>query len=560
MIEWKKTAGEDRAEFEKYMWDGQERGCDRSFANMCLWGQQRYAKVGDCLTFFAEWDGRVAYPYPIGPGDNAQVLKVLEEDAKERGIPLFLTGLHEKEREELEALYPGRFAFRADRGAFDYVYAIEDLAELKGKKYHGKRNHVHRFWEAHPNCQIVPLDRENTGIALAFSEVWYKKRMEEMPDSDFDMEKEAFERAIADFEALGMEGLMLMETSEDGEPVVLAVTMGNRMSKETFDVNLEKARGDVEGAYAAVNQAFARYLREKYPELCYLDREEDMGLPGLRKAKESYRPHHQIVRMWAMPIAMEEPTKDDIPALRELWKEAFGDTDAFLDTFFVQAFASERCRLVRAGFDIAAALYWFDCECRGERMAYVYAVATKEAYRKQGLSHRLLEDTHRHLKENGYGGVLLVPGSESLFRFYEGQGYEVCSGIRELFVTASAELKAAGITPEIEGLREVDASEFAVLRRQHLPDGGVIQEGANLAFLQTQAKFYAGEGVLLAAAEDEGALFGIELLGDTEAASRILAVLGYREGTFRIPGDARPFAMYYSLGSETPSYFGFAFD
>jgi len=465
----------------------------------------------------------------------------------------------------LERLYPNTFAFRGDVGSFDYVYAIDDLADLKGKKYHGKRNHVHRFWEAHPDCRIVSVTRDNVEQARAFSEQWYKKRQEELPDSDFDMEHEAFSRALADLQGLGMEGLMLVEEIEEGAPVVLAVTLGSRMSLDTFDVNFEKARGDVEGAYAAINQAFAQYIREKYPEVCFLDREEDMGLPGLRKAKESYRPHHRVERLWAMPFAIEQPDASRISGLRSLWQEAFGDTEAFLDTFWTTAYAPERCRVVTAGWEVAAALYWFDCECRGEKVAYVYAVATRELYRGQGLSHRLLEDTHKHLAEQGYQGVILVPGSESLFRFYEGQGYVACGAIQEVFVTAGAELVAASLersssTGGTRALREVDAAEFAMLRKAYLPEGSVIQEGENLAFLQTQAKFYAGDGFVLAAVEEGESLFGIELLGDTETASVILSELGCREGTFRMPGEGRPFAMYYSLGGEAPTYFGFAFD
>ena len=87
---------------------------------------------------------------------------------------------------------------------------------------------------------------------------------------------------------------MLME----GEKI-LAVTMGSRMSPDTFDIHFEKAREDVEGAYNAINSEFARYLRQKYPEVKFLDREDDMGLEGLRKAKLSYNPDHMVEKSWA---------------------------------------------------------------------------------------------------------------------------------------------------------------------------------------------------------------------------------------------------------------------
>ena len=89
-------------------------------------------------------------------------------------------------------------------------------------------------------------------------------------------------------------GILLMDQGE-----VLAVTMGSRMAPDTFDIHFEKARETVEGAYAAVNCEFARYLRLKYPDAAFLDREDDMGLEGLRKAKLSYNPHHLVGKHWA---------------------------------------------------------------------------------------------------------------------------------------------------------------------------------------------------------------------------------------------------------------------
>ena len=104
----------------------------------------------------------------------------------------------------------------------------------------------------------------------------------------------AIDRAFRHFAALDMDGLMLKEGGQ-----VLAVTMGSRLSPDTIDVHFEKAREDVDGAYAAINREFARYLREKYPDVQYLNREDDMGLEGLRKAKLSYQPHHLEEKYWA---------------------------------------------------------------------------------------------------------------------------------------------------------------------------------------------------------------------------------------------------------------------
>jgi len=202
--------------------------------------------------------------------------------------------MSEADVKTLEALYPGRFEIRFDRDYSDYVYDIEDLAELRGRKYHRKRNHDRRFYDAFPHCEAVPLNAENLPQAKALAQKWYADRLQEDTEGEFDMERAALEKALEHREEMGLEGLVLLN---DGE--ALALTLGSRLSADTFDVHFEKAGRDVEGAYAAVNRAFARYIRNKYPDIRYLNREEDMGLEGLRSAKESYYPHHMTEKWYA---------------------------------------------------------------------------------------------------------------------------------------------------------------------------------------------------------------------------------------------------------------------
>lgn len=251
-------------------------------------------------------------------------------------------------------------------------------------------------------------------------------------------------------------------------------------------------------------------------------------------------------------MTIEMPNAACLPGLRALWKEAFGDTDGFLDAFFCTAFNPRRCRCVLAEGQVAAALYWFDCLVDDRKVAYIYAVATAKAYRGQGLCHQLMERTHRELAQLGYSGAVLVPGEECLFQFYEAMGYTVC-GFMDTLACSAADVPT--------DLREVDADEYACLRKSFLPAGGVVQEGENLAFLQTQARLYAAEGFVLAAQRDKDTLWGMELLGEPGAAPKILRALGCTRGRFRHPGERKPFAMYYPLdGTPSPVYFGLAFD
>ena len=253
-------------------------------------------------------------------------------------------------------------------------------------------------------------------------------------------------------------------------------------------------------------------------------------------------------------MIIDTPKLSDIPALRVLWQESFGDSDEFLDLFFSTAFDTERSRCITVDRTIVAALYWLDCLYKEKRIAYIYAVATAKAYRSRGLCSALMEDTHRHAASLGYEGVILVPGSSELFSFYKKLGYTTCCYVSE-FNCAASEVKTE--------LRQLNANEYAKLRRVFLPKNGVVQENENIKFLQTQAAFYAGGGFLLAARCEKDTLYGVELLGDTEAAPFIVRTLGCAKGCFRAPGTDKPFAMYHALSEGSlspPAYFGWAFD
>lgn len=249
-------------------------------------------------------------------------------------------------------------------------------------------------------------------------------------------------------------------------------------------------------------------------------------------------------------MTIKHPAFADMAALRQLWQEAFGDSNAWLDSFFATAFSPDRCLTAWADGHLAAALYWLDCSCRGEKCAYLYAVATARSFRGHGICHSLMGQAHSLLRKQGYAMAVLVPGSESLFRFYSSMDYEIFGGMQELFHTA---------TEASAPLRKVTATEYAQIRRSLLPDGGIVQEGPILDFLQTQAAFYAGDGFVLCAQKENGTLFVPELLGHADPGA-ILKALACREGTFRTPGDS-PFAMWLPLKeTQKPEYFAIALD
>lgn len=252
-------------------------------------------------------------------------------------------------------------------------------------------------------------------------------------------------------------------------------------------------------------------------------------------------------------MSIDYPKPEQEGELQRLWSLAFGDGPELIRGFFETGYQRDCCRCLRMDGRVAAGLYWFDGEMDGEKLAYLYAVATHPDFRNRGLCRALMEDTRQVLAGRGYTGILLTPAEPGLRRMYAGMGYEPCCTVSEQTYRASGE--------EVP-LRPIGREEYGALRRGFLPKGGVIQEGRNLAYLETLTRFYAGEDFLLAGSEEGGAFRGVELLGNEKAGPGILAALGYEKGTFRTPGAEKPFAMFRPLtqNGKRPKYFGLAFD
>ena len=241
---------------------------------------------------------------------------------------------------------------------------------------------------------------------------------------------------------------------------------------------------------------------------------------------------------------------EDRSALTTLWQQAFGDETAFIDAFFETAYEPSRSRVAVEEGQIAGMLFWFDCGYRKEKMAYLYAVATDLQFRGKGIATALMKDCEQVLKEQGYDGVILSPGSPELFRFYRDRGYRTL-GFR------GEERIAAG---DPISVREVGIEEYARIRRTLLPEKGIVQEGENLAFLHRFCRFFTGEGFCAVVYRTEA--FLPEYLGDARRIPGLLATLGLKEASVRTAEANIPCAMAKWLKDRSPEdfYLGFVFD
>ena len=280
------------------------QGCEYSFSTLFLWSGAYQQQVAPTDGFVLErLRGKLGagYLFPAGSGPLEPVLSALEKDAAERGEPCRFFCVTPEQAERLEQLRPGQYAFQSDRDGWDYLYALDRLAGLGGKKRHGKRNHIRRFEESHPDWQVEQITMDNLAECAEMDLEWNRRYRsldaagEEAEARTRLDERHAMSRAFAHYEALGMDGLLLRTGGK-----VVAFTMGSPISADTFDVHFEKAYGEIQGAYPMINREFARWLQANRPGVRWLNREDDMGLEGLRKSKESYYPDRMVEKSAAI--------------------------------------------------------------------------------------------------------------------------------------------------------------------------------------------------------------------------------------------------------------------
>ena len=202
MIPFAPVTLQDRQKYLPYLQHASHRGCAYSFVNQYLWGRQFAAMVEGMLVIFSQYNCKSVYLFPCGEGDPAPALAEILADARERGIPCRFAGLSQEDCALLERMYPGKFRCHFDRDAFEYVYDINDLADLSGRKYQKKRNHLNRFRQANPEYTLEPIGRENMDRVKTLIDRWYQMRQAADPHSDFVMEQAAVSRALRHWEEL----------------------------------------------------------------------------------------------------------------------------------------------------------------------------------------------------------------------------------------------------------------------------------------------------------------------------------------------------------------------
>lgn len=285
MVNFKEIQLSDKEWITNILKKANYQGCDYSFANLYMWREPSQITVAEvdgflCIMGQAHYEKEPVYVFPAGNGNIGPIIEKLERDAEERNIRFRLRAAGKEQAEYIKELFPGRFEAESMRGEWDYLYLVENLTNLAGKKYHGKRNHIARFKDDN-NWSYERITEDNLGECMEMNDAWC--RMYGCREEDGKRTEQcAVREAAQNFSALGLEGGLLRKGGE-----VVAFTMGEPLNDITYVVHIEKAFSDVQGAYPMINQQF---VIDRMQDFLYVNREEDMGEEGLRKAKLSYKP------------------------------------------------------------------------------------------------------------------------------------------------------------------------------------------------------------------------------------------------------------------------------
>ncbi len=283
MLQMKEVQISDKARVDALLEGCPHNTLEYNFTSTFIWRNIYNFRIVENPNWFILFSDskRPSFLYPYGKGDIKPVLDELIAYCKEKGITPSFHSVSPIAREELETLYPGQFAFTLIRDAGDYIYERESLATLRGKKLSAKRNHINRFLESYPNWKYERITKENIEEVYQMNLKWCAT-VDCKNDPGLQEEACAVKQAFRYFFDLKLDGGLLR-----AEDDIVAFSMGDRLNDTTYLVHIEKAFADINGAYPMINKQFVLKNTEGYQ---YVDREDDAGDEGLRKAKLSYRP------------------------------------------------------------------------------------------------------------------------------------------------------------------------------------------------------------------------------------------------------------------------------
>ena len=442
MIEYKTIGFEDLDVIRGYLGWEDVQGCEWSGINLLTWNQYglEYAIVEGYLVLRFIYDGQYTHTMPLPPvhegvecprlaeaGDGCLecVIRALRDECFAHHQPFSITNLNQRHIEFLERTFPGEFEFSEPLSErYDYICLRERILSLEGKEMRPKRQHLYQFPRFYPNHEYRPLEPSLFPECLQLLQQWTEnaEALGHIQGSESKvMERESISNVFDHWQEFGAIGGALFV---DGK--MAAFTYGVPINGNTFDLCVEKADIAYKGIYTVVRHEFMQQIPEQYT---YINLEEDMGLPGLRRAKSSYYPDYQIQKDRAvsrpeLTVKVEECRRDGV---RHLMHTVFNDRNEALDIFFSHVYnpAGNYCRshegqVVSAAQALSYRLLYYSGQTEA---VYLYAVGTLPEWRGQHLMARLFKYMHRGLLCQGKVFSTLLIEQEGLQQMYEKLGY-----------------------------------------------------------------------------------------------------------------------------------------
>ena len=284
---------QDRETFNRTLQGDPPRTSELTFTNLFIWRHQYrpiWSQGEDCLLIILRpKEGPPFALPPVGQGNKGKALDLLTQKLKQMSPEPRVCRVDEELVERF--VEPGKYSSLPDRDNADYVYSSQDLIKLSGRKYHRKKNHLNRFLKNY-TFEYRPMDAGLVQSFFEMQESWCRMR-ECVESPELLAEDYAVHEALTQFAELGFRGGAILIDSK-----VEAFSLGEPLNKETAVIHIEKANPDIPGLYAAINQGFCQNV---WSEMPFINREQDLGIEGLRKAKESYCPHHMVNKVTLIP-------------------------------------------------------------------------------------------------------------------------------------------------------------------------------------------------------------------------------------------------------------------
>lgn len=283
----------DKPVFDEFLAEDPPRASELTFTNLFMWRRRNrpiWSIRNECLLVILRGEGTnpLGLP-PIGSGDKSDAFDFLARTLAELSDKARICRVDEDVVER--HVDPEKYLVHEDRANSDYVYLAENLINLSGNKFHKKKNHLNKFVKAY-DFEYRSLDEEVVSLFLDLQEDWCELR-DCASSTNLMHEDRAVYEALTNQEVLGIRGGAILINSR-----VEAFALGEKLNPDTAVIHIEKANPLIPGLYAAINQ---RFCAHEWSQVRYINREQDLGIEGLRKAKLSYHPDHLVEKFTVIP-------------------------------------------------------------------------------------------------------------------------------------------------------------------------------------------------------------------------------------------------------------------